>query len=240
MRIKIKNIVESNIYLYIEGRDKTVFEMQKQELCEYGIKVLESGLVRGTGGNLSARVGKLGEYYIITPSGMDYKLISPKDIPVIAINDGKIIEGDKKPSIEHIMHREIYLKRSDVKAIIHTHSFYGKVLSIIEKQLPNIDLSVVLMGGPIKVAPYVRHGTKELAEAVVQALGNRKAALMANHGQISVGTSLKDAFNTSLSLEECAHMYLVARSIVAPDSISVINESPEELYAYFKKVYGQK
>lgn len=217
-----------------------MFERQKEELCEYGIKVLESGLVRGTGGNLSVRVGDSGEYYIITPSGMNYKLISPKDIPVIAISDGKKIEGDNKPSIEHIMHREIYKKRPDVKAIIHTHSFYAKVLSLIEKHLPTIDLSVVLMGGAIQVAPYARPGTKELAKEVIQALGKRKAVLLANHGQVSVGSSLKEAFNTSLSLEECAHMYVLARSVVSADSISVINELPDELNAYFKKNYGQK
>ena len=217
-----------------------MFELQKKELCKYGIKVLESGLVRGTGGNLSVRVGDSGEYYIITPSGMDYRVISPKDIPVIAISDGKRIEGNNKPSIEHIMHREIYIKRPDVKAIIHTHSFYAKVLSIIGEQLPTIDLSVVLMGGAIQVAPYARPGTKELAKEVLQALENRKAVLLANHGQVSVGSSLKEAFNTALSLEECAHMYVLARSAVAANSISVINELPDELNAYFKKNYGQK
>ncbi|PZC51582.1 MULTISPECIES: class II aldolase/adducin family protein [unclassified Mesotoga] len=214
-----------------------MFEAEKKELIEYGIKVFRSGLVHGTGGNLSMRVGENGDMYLMTPSGIDYEQIVPDDIVLIDMN-GRVIEGERKPSIEHGMHREVYKKRKDVNAIIHTHSLYSTALSITRQPLPQIESSVVLMRGQIEVADYARHGSMELAMNVVNALGDRKAVLMANHGQLAADESLAKALKTCVSVEHCAQMYILARSVGQVYPISP--EKCDELREYIKTSYGQK
>jgi L-fuculose-phosphate aldolase len=214
-----------------------MFETEKKELIEYGIRVFKSGLVQGTGGNLSVRVGENGDMYLITPSGIDYEHVVLDDIVLIDMK-GNIVEGKRNPSIEHGMHRAVYEKRRDVNAIIHTHSLYSTALSITKQPLPQIESSVVLMRGQIEVAEYARHGSIELAKNVVEALGDRKAALMANHGLLAADESLAKALKTCISVEHCAHMYILARSVGQVYPISP--EKCDELRDYIKTSYGQK
>ncbi|HAA85627.1 MAG TPA: hypothetical protein DCE14_04650 [Kosmotogaceae bacterium] len=214
-----------------------MFEAEKMQLIEYGIKVFKSGLVQGTGGNLSQRVGSEGQYYLMTPSGIDYDSIEPKDVLVMDMN-GSIVEGERSPSIEHGMHREVYKHREDINAIIHTHSLYATALSIARQPLPEIESTIVLMGGSIEVAEFARHGSMELARNVVKALSNKKAVLMANHGLLVAEKNLERAFKGCLGIEQCAHMYILARSIgeVCP----IDSEKCDELREYIRTSYGQK
>ncbi|HOP25389.1 MAG TPA: class II aldolase/adducin family protein [Defluviitoga sp.] len=214
-----------------------MFEKEKLELIEYGIKVFKSGLVHGTGGNLSLRVGKEGDMYLITPSGIDYEQIVPEDIVVMSMI-GEVVEGDKKPSIEHSMHREVYINRKDVNAIIHTHPLFSTALSITRQPLPPIESTIVFMGGTIQVAEYARHGSVELAMNVVKALGDKQAVLLANHGQLAVGESLPEALNNCVGVEFCAQMYILAASIGNVHPIPP--EKCEELRKFINTSYGQK
>lgn len=214
-----------------------MFETEKAQLIEYGIKVFKSGLVHGTGGNLSLRVGEAGDLYLMTPSGIDYDFIKTENI-VLMNMEGEIIEGDKKPSIEHGMHREIFKQRKDVNAIVHTHSLYATALSITKQPLPEIESTVVFMKGQIEVADFARHGSMELAMNVVEALGDRKAVLMANHGQLAAEESLAKALKVCLGVEHCSQMYILARSVgqVYP----IPPEKCDELREYIRTSYGQK
>ena len=214
-----------------------MFETEKALLIEYGIKVFKGGLVQGTGGNLSLRAGNDGQYYLMTPSGIDYDAIEPKDILIMDMS-GSVVEGERAPSIEHGMHREVYKHREDVNAIIHTHSLYATALSIARQPLPEIESTIVLMGGSIEVAEFARHGSMELARSVVKALANKKAVLMANHGLLVAEKNLEKAFKGCLGIEHCAHMYILARSLgeVCP----IDSEKCDELRDYIRTSYGQK
>jgi L-fuculose-phosphate aldolase len=214
-----------------------MFESEKAELIDYGVKIFKGGLVHGTGGNLSLRVGNEGNLYLITPSGMDYEKIVQDDIVVMDMN-GDIVEGNKKPSIEHAMHREVYKSRKDVKAIVHTHPLYSTALSITGQSLPEIESTIVFMGGTIEIAEFARHGSLELAMNVVKALGDRKAVLLANHGQLAVGESLSEAWNNCVGVEFCAQMYILAKSIGKVYTIPP--EKCEDLRNFIKTSYGQK
>jgi len=214
-----------------------MFENEKQELINFGIKVFREGLVQGTGGNLSLRVGEEGQFYLITPSGMDYNNTHVDDIVVMDM-DGKVIEGNRKPSIEHSMHRGIFKKRKDINAIIHTHSLYSMAMSLARQPLPMTDSAIVFMGGQIEVAEYARHGSQELADNVVTALGNRKAAIMANHGMIAVDVTLQKALKVCVGMENSSRMYILARVLGKVTPIS--DEQAQELRDYISSSYGQK
>jgi len=130
---------------------------ERQEIVEYGKKLVTSGLTKGTGGNLSIFNRKEG-LMAISPSGIDYFKITPKDVVVLDL-DGNIIDGDKKPSSELEMHRIFYKNRDDIDAIIHTHSTYATILSCLNVPLPPVHYMVALAGLNVRCAKYATFGT---------------------------------------------------------------------------------
>ena len=132
----------------------------RKDIIETARRMLEKGLVQGTGGNFSVRCE---EGFIITPSGMDYATLTPGDLPKLSPG-GAVLEGERRPSIEKELHREVYLARRDVCAVVHTHSVYATAAAAMRIPLPVLtDNQAVLFGGPVPVAEYAPIGTPELA-----------------------------------------------------------------------------
>ena len=155
----------------------------KAYLVEAGKKMLHSGLTVETWGNISVRDPETG-YVYLTPSAMPYDILTEDDIVVMDV-DGNRIEGDRKPTIECGMHLAIMKKRSDVNAIIHTHPIYSQVFGLLHEPIPPvIDEAAQVLGGVVKTAKYALPGTQELADNIVEALGDGAACLMANHGAV--------------------------------------------------------
>ena len=105
----------------------------KRQLCDMGVQLLNTGLTYGTCGNISTRIPQQKKI-IITPSGIPYHLVNPKDL-VIASFDNKI-QGKQKPSLETPLHLAVYKKREDLGAIIHTHSCYALAVSAVKTGIP--------------------------------------------------------------------------------------------------------
>lgn len=211
-------------------------EYLKKEIIKYGNLLIAKGLVTGTGGNISARLDQ--DLMIVTPSGMPYDQLLPDDLVIIDL-EGNIVEGKRKPSIEVNMHRSILLARPDVNAVIHTHSVYATAIAATRQDFPPvIDTMAIVFGGGIKTAEYAGVGTKELAENVVAALGNKPAALLANHGAVGVGTSLAGAFDVCELLEASAKSYIYASIIGKPVVLTeeLIKREQEDMAIR----YGQK
>ncbi|MCF0248166.1 MAG: class II aldolase/adducin family protein [Synergistes sp.] len=182
----------------------------REEIIETARAMLRSGLVQGTGGNFSVRCG---DGFIVTPSGMDYTTIVPDDLPKMSLS-GEVIEGEKRPSIEKGLHRLIYEKRSDVGAVIHTHSIYATAAAAARRALPVLtDNQAVYFGGEIPVSRYARIGTEALAENVVQALGKGFGVLIANHGALCAGATLAEAALRCELLEIFAKIFFLTQSI---------------------------
>lgn len=191
-----------------------MYEDLKQEIIKYGNLLLAKGLVTGTGGNISVRTP--AGTILITPSGIPYEEITPEDIPEMDL-EGNIISGTRIPSIEKNMHRAIYLARRDVGAIVHTHSIYASAIAATRQDFePILDAMVAVFGGGIKTAAYACIGTPELARNVVEALGNRPACLIANHGMVGVGKNLKQAFEICEFTEASAMTYIFAKCLGTP------------------------
>ncbi|MGJ0847083.1 L-fuculose-phosphate aldolase [Tissierella praeacuta] len=208
---------------------------QREQLVEYGKKLITSGLTKGTGGNLSIfdREQKL---IAITPSGIDYFNIKPEDIVIMDIN-GQQIEGNKTPSSEFEMHRIFYEKRTDIDAIIHTHTIYATTISCLRWKLPAVHYMIALAGKDVRCAEYATFGTKELAENAFEAMKDRKAVLLANHGLLAGANNLENAFNITEEIEYCAELYYRTKSIGEP---IILPDEEMGLMSEKFKTYGQR
>jgi L-fuculose-phosphate aldolase len=170
-------------------------------------RLVDLGYVIGTYGNVSARVpGGL----IITPSRVDYEALTPEDMVTVA-DDGAVRDGDRLPSSELEVHRQIYLARPDVQAVVHTHSLHATALSCRRDTIPVIvEEQAQAIGGEIRCTDYVPAGQHEaLGRETARVLGMSNAVLLANHGTVSCGRSLEEALFASNVVERVARMRLL-------------------------------
>ena len=175
-------------------------------LVHYGIKLLETGLVQGTWGNISIKLDD--KYMLVTPSGLDYNRVTPNDMVKVNIETLEF-EGNQKPTSEKGIHRTIYLQRKDVGAIIHTHSKYCCVFAAANKDLPITQKEMqVIFGEKVNLAEYGLPGTEKLTKNTIIGLESNYGCIMANHGMICCGKDIETAFNNCVKLEKCAQMYL--------------------------------
>ncbi len=179
----------------------------REQIVEYGKKLVASGLTTGTGGNISILDRERG-IIAVSPSGMDYDTMQPEDVVLLTM-DGAVYDGERKPSSESPMHRLFYAARPDRCAVVHTHSPAITALSCYRKPLPAISYIVAMSGADeIPCAPYRDFGGVELGEAAVAAAGSCDAVMLSNHGLVALGKDIDSAFQLALQLEFCAEIYL--------------------------------
>lgn len=207
---------------------------EKSKIVEYGKKLISSGLTKGTGGNLSI-FNRKKNLMAISPSGIDYFDITSQDIVILDLK-GEILDGVRKPSSEIEMHRIFYEKRKDIDAIIHTHSTYATSLSCLRWKLPAVHYLLASAGKDIRCADYATFGTEELAKKAFEAMKDRRAVLLANHGLLVGSHSLEDAFNISEDVEYCAELYYRTKSIGDP---VILDDEEMNLMVERFKNYGQ-
>jgi L-fuculose-phosphate aldolase len=177
------------------------------------------GLNQGTSGNISAR---FGDRMLITPSGVPYQEMAAEDLAAMPIQgDYGSWEGPLAPSTEWRFHLDITRARPEVGAIVHAHSTFATALAIARKEIPACHYMIAAAGGPtIRCASYATYGTKELSDAALQALQDRTACLLANHGMIATGPNLDKAMWLAVELETIARQYVVSLSIGGPVLLS--------------------
>lgn len=211
-----------------------LMEKERRLIVEYGKRLVSHGLTKGTSGNLSI-FNRDEKLMAISPSGMDYYEIEPEDIVILDV-EGNIVDGHRKPSSEVELHRIFYKKREDILAIVHTHSMYSTVLACLNWSLPPVHYVLASAGMDVKCAEYATFGSRELAENAYKAMEGRKAVLLANHGLLTGGKDLGEAFSIAESVEYCAELYYRAKSIGDPKLIP--DEEMEVVFEKFKS-YGQ-
>lgn len=175
--------------------------------------MVERGYLLGTVGNLSARADGT-DMVVITPTSLPYDTMTEEDLVVVNLN-GEIVSGKHQPSIECSMHLGVYRARPELRALVHTHSKYATTVSLIKELdiMPAIDTEQSLyLGGDINIVPFAFPGSKELAEYVKEGIGTNAGLLMANHGALGVGISMKDAVIASDIIERNSEMYLLLKA----------------------------
>jgi len=204
----------------------------RKEIISTAMQMVDSGLGVGASGNISVRVEG---GFLITPSGMKYRNLSPDDIVFVDF-EGKA-SGTRKPSSEWRFHNDIYKSTSRAGAIVHAHPPYSTALACLGKEIPAFHYMVAVAGGDsIRCAGYHLFGTQELSDAAIKALEERKACLLANHGLIAHSETLEKAFSLALEVESIAQQYHLALQVGTPTILS--DEQMREVIERFK-TYGE-
>ena len=192
-----------------------------------------SGLNQGNAGNISVR---FGDRMLITPTSIPYTEMTPDMIASMPIEgEYGAYEGPNKPSTEWRFHLDILKAKPKVASVVHTHAPYSTILAIARKPIPACHYMIAAFGGDdVKVAGYARYGTKALSDHVLKALEGRNACLMANHGMLAAGSSLKKAMWRAVELETIAKQYYHTLLIGGPVILSSeqIGETLESFSSY--------
>ena len=188
---------------------------QRAELTEATREMYRRGLVGAFSGNTSLRLSGTGDdsLLLVTPTHHPYYRLQPEELVVVDAAGQPVGANLMPPSSETLLHLEIYRNRDDVQAVVHTHSIYASVAAVVGRDIPPIiDEMLLTIGGPVKVSKYAFPGTQELADAAWTSLGDRNAALLRNHGVVSVGPDIWEALEVADLVERLAHIFVLARN----------------------------
>jgi L-fuculose-phosphate aldolase len=186
----------------------------REDVAAAARRLAHEGLMVGTAGNVSARDG---DVVAVTASGVTLGGCRPEDVTVVSLT-GSVVEGELTPTSELALHLGLYADTSAV-AVVHTHAPYSTAVACVLDELPVVHYQQLLLGGAVRVAPHATFGTTELAEAVRDALSDRQAALMANHGSVAIGASLEAAVENALLLEWLATLHHRASTLGTPRAL---------------------
>ena len=199
----------------------------REEVIEYSIKLNATNLSPLRSGNISVRGEEDGiEGFLITPSGRKYESLKTEDIVFLSLNEKKDFNLPynlgKNPSSEWRFHQDIYKDKEEAKAIVHAHSPHASAVSTHRKSIPPFHYMIALAGGEdIRCSEYATFGTHELSINIIEALKDRKACLMSNHGQVAFGKNLSQAFELAQEVENICHQYIIALKVGEPKNLSL-------------------
>ncbi|MFE4453180.1 class II aldolase/adducin family protein [Streptomyces sp. NPDC056796] len=187
------------------------------------------GLVVGTSGNVSARVGDL---VLVTPSGVPYDRLGPGDAVGTDL-EGRQVLGDMVPTSELPLHLAVY-RGTGAAAVVHTHAVHATAVSTLVTEVPLVHYAAALLGGPVRTAAYARYGSAELARGMMTALRGRTGCLLRNHGTVTYGNTLDEAYDRTAQLEWMCRLWLTASSVpghrpalLTPDQLREVQDALE-------------
>lgn len=209
-----------------------MLEAERERVAAAARRLAASGLVLGTAGNVSERSGEL---VAVTPTGAVLAELSAEEVPVVDLRGG-LVDGRLRPTSELDLHLGLY-RRYEAGAVVHVHPPLGTALACVIDELPVIHYQLLALGGPIRVARYETFGTPELADATLDALDGRLAAIMANHGTIAHGHDLDAAVGNAELLEWACAVYWRAAAIGTPHALGA-GERQGVIEAVAARAYG--
>lgn len=205
----------------------------RSELVSTARRMHDLGLTPGTSGNVSVRNGN---GFLVTPSGIPYSELSTDDLVQLDA-DGTLRPGQRAPSSEWQLHRDLLALRPDTQAIVHTHSAFCTTISCLRRSIPAIHYMIALSGlAEVPCAEYATYGSAELATNVSRALASGRASLMANHGMVALGDSLPAALRLAAEIETLAGHYWRALQIGTP---TILDSNEVDRVGAKLREYGQ-
>lgn len=199
-----------------------------ERLAKAGRKLYDSGLVRGTSGNISAKIPGTN-MFLIKPSGGQMKVLKPEELILVDLQGNKV-RGELKVSLETPIHAAIYRARKDVQAVVHTHAPTATAFGIAETAILPLQVEVfMILPNGVPVVPFKHPGSEALAEAVQKKIAKYDAVILENHGIVTVGSTIEDACNLNEVVEEAAKIQLLAMTVGGRDALNL-----EELKEKFK------
>ncbi len=193
-------------------------QQEREKIVEAGLRLAKEGLVTRSWGNISMRVDD--QNMLITPSGRTYESLKPEEVVLMNYKTLSYV-GKIKPSSEYHLHALIYKQRKKINAVIHTHQMNATTVATARREVPPIiDDMVQIIGPSVRVSKYTMAGTRKFAKNAIKALRGRQAALLANHGAVCIGRSLKEAFAVSEVLEKACKAFIEAEFLGGAKTIS--------------------
>jgi L-ribulose-5-phosphate 4-epimerase len=197
----------------------------------------KNNLVAWTSGNISARDPGSG-LVVIKPSGVRYESLRPEHMVVVDL-DGRVVQGDLKPSSDTASHLYIYRHRPDINGVVHTHSPYATAFAAVNRPIPVVLTAIAdEFGGPIPCGGFTLIGDESIGKIVVESIGASPAVLLKNHGVFTIGKTAEAAVKAAVMTEDNARTVWLALQIGVPDEIPA--EDVAKLHHRYTHVYGQK
>lgn len=214
-----------------------MLESLKDEVCRLHMELPKNNLVAWTSGNISARDPGSG-LVVIKPSGVRYENLRPEHMVVVDL-DGRVVQGDLKPSSDTASHLYIYRHRPDVNGVVHTHSPYATAFAAVNRPIPVVLTAIAdEFGGPIPCGGFTLIGDESIGRIVVESIGASPAVLLKNHGVFTIGQTAEAAVKAAVMTEDNARTVWLALQLGVPDEIPP--EDVARLHHRYTHVYGQK
>lgn len=218
-----------------------MLEKLRDEIYRLHLELPKNNLITWTTGNISGRDPETG-YVVIKPSGVMYVDLTPEKLIVLNIN-GKVVEGDLKPSSDAATHLYIYRHRREIAGIVHTHSTFATAFAALGKPIPPYLTAICdEFGGPIPVGGFAPIGNEEIGREIIRSIGNSPAILMQNHGVFTIGKSATAAVKSAVMVEDAARTMFYAYQLGEKLGTQVIPIEPEtvaKLHRRYVEEYGQ-
>jgi L-fuculose-phosphate aldolase len=187
------------------------------------------GLVEGSSGNVSARIDE--RHVCMTPSSIPYDVMTRADLVVVDL-DGEVVDGDAAPTSEKALHLSCYRRFPEIGGVIHSHAVFATMFAVARLPVPAaIEEVAVYIGGDVPVCDYTMTGTDELGEVVAASLVDRSATLLANHGMVTIGSTVERALHNAALVERTAKIVWGARMLGEPHAV------PAQVSEDFGNVY---
>jgi L-fuculose-phosphate aldolase len=207
-----------NMSLSSTAPERSAEMVHRKQLARFGKWLYRLGFVPGTAGNLSVRLS--ADRILATPTGMSKFLLKPADMVLVDMNGRRVCESRNVTS-EIGMHLAIYRQRPDVQAVVHAHPPVATGFASCGLGLEEPLCSEVVMAlGSVPLAPYATTGTEDVASSIQPLMVDHDAVLLANHGVVTAGDTLQNAFMRMETVEHFAHICLAARQIGCPRPLS--------------------
>jgi L-ribulose-5-phosphate 4-epimerase len=212
-----------------------LLEELREIVWRCNLELPKNDLVKMTSGNVSGRDRETG-LIVIKPSGFSYEEMKPEHMVVIDLN-GRVIEGDHKPSVDTDTHLYVYQRRADVFGMAHTHSPYATSFAVLGQPIPACLTTCALVGGEVPLGGYAPIGGEEIGQEIIDKIGHALAIVMQNHGVFTIGSSPQQATKMAVEVEEVAKITHLAMLRGQPIMLSPLQV--DEIADMYNHQYGQ-
>jgi L-ribulose-5-phosphate 4-epimerase len=213
-----------------------LLEQLREIVWKCNLDLPENDLVKMTSGNVSGRDPETG-LVVIKPSGYSYEKLTPAHMVVVDL-DGRVVEGELKPSTDTDAHRYIYRHRADVLGIVHTHSPYATSFAALGQPIPACLTASAMLGGEIPLGGYAPIGGEEIGREIVNKIGRALAIVMQNHGVFTIGSSPQQATKMAVEVEEIAKTTHLA--MLRGQPIQLTPSQVDYMVDLYRNEYGQR
>lgn len=213
-----------------------LLEQLREIVWKCNLELPRNGLVKMTSGNVSGRDAETG-FVVIKPSGYSFEEMTPEHMVVVDL-EGKVVEGNLKPSTDTATHLYVYQRRPDVFGMVHTHSPYASSFAVLGQPIPACLTSSAMLGGEIPLGGYAPIGGEDIGQEIIDKIGGAKAIVMQNHGVFTIGSSPQQATKMAIEVEEIAKITHLA--MLRGQPILLTPSQVHYMVDLYQNEYGQR